>query len=47
MKLHDDRCIGEIVMYLKPFYLTLHLVTDRLTDRRRDQVIPEYPLASL
>ena len=43
VKFHEDRCKGEAVMRLKPFYLTARLQTDGRTDR----VIPVYPLTSL
>ena len=39
MKFHEDRCKEEAVMRMKSFYLTMHLQTDRQTDR----VIPVYP----
>ena len=46
MKFHEDRCKGEAVMRMKPFYLTMRLQTDgrtdRQTDRRTDRVIPVY-----
>ena len=39
MKFHEDRCKGEAVMPMKPFYLTMRLQTDGRTDR----VIPVSP----
>ena len=47
MKFREDRCKGEAVMHMKPFYLTMRLQTDRRTDRhtdsRTDRVITVYP----
>ena len=36
MKFHEDRCKGEAVMRMKPFYLTMRLQTDGRTDRQTD-----------
>ena len=36
VKFHEDRCEGEAVMRLKPFYLTVRLQTDRRTDGQTD-----------
>ena len=40
MKFHEDRCEGEAVMRLKPFYLTARLQTDGRTDGQGDSSIP-------
>ena len=36
MTFHEDRCKGEAVMRMKPFYLTMRLQTDGRTDRQTD-----------
>ena len=46
MKFHEDRCKGEAVMRMKPFYLTMRLQTDGQTDGQGDSSIPP-PLTSL
>ena len=46
MKFHEDRCKGEAVMPLKPFYLTACLQTDGQTDGQGYSSIPP-PLTSL
>ena len=43
MKFHEDRCKGEAVMRMKPFYLTMRLQTDGQTDRRTDRMTQVYP----
>ena len=40
MKFHEDRCKGEAVMRMKPFYLIMRLQTDRQTDGQGDSSIP-------
>ena len=42
MKFHEDRCKGEAVMRLKPFYLTARVYrrTDGRTDGQGDSSIP-------
>ena len=40
VKFHEDRCEGEAVMRLKPFYLTARLQTDVRTDGQGDSSIP-------
>ena len=40
MKFHEDRCKGEAVMCMKPFYLTMCLQTDGQTDGQGDSSTP-------
>ena len=40
MTFHEDRCKGEAVMRMKPFYLTMRLQTDGRTDGQGDSSIP-------
>ena len=45
VKLNEDRCKGEAVMHMKPFYQTMHLQADGQMDGQGDSGIPPPPIS--